>query len=78
MKTIKYTRHAKNRMRLHKINETDVELTIDNPDFTEYSFKDRKNIWKRVSDRYIRVTCREDGDKIVIITVVKKKTGWRL
>jgi hypothetical protein len=78
MKTLKYTRHAKNRMRLHEINEADVELAIDNPDLTEPSFEERKNVWKKISDRYLRVTYREEKDRILIITAVKKKKGWRL
>jgi hypothetical protein len=78
MKTVKYTRHAKNRMRLHEINEADVELAIDNPDLTESSFEERKNVWKKISDRYLRVTYKEEKDRILIITAVKKKKGWRL
>jgi len=77
MKTVKYTRHAKNRMRLHEINETDVELAIDNPDLTEPLLEDRKNVWKKISDRYLRVTYKEEPDRILIITAVKKKQGWR-
>lgn len=37
MKVVKYTRHAKNRMRLHRITEAEIESAIGNPDFIEPS-----------------------------------------
>jgi hypothetical protein len=43
-------------MRLHEINEADVELAINNPDLIEPWFEERKNVWKKISGRYLRVT----------------------
>ncbi len=37
VKPIKYTRHAKNRMRWHKITEIEVELALKAPEFLEPS-----------------------------------------
>jgi len=77
MKMIKYTRHAKNRMRLHRITEAEIESAIDNSDFIEPSSEGKLNAWKRVSEKYLRVTFKEKTGKVLIITAVKKKKGWR-
>lgn len=77
MKMIKYTRHAKNRMRLHRITEAEIESAIDNSDFIEPSSEGKLNAWKRVSEKYLRVTFKEKAGKVLIITAVKKKKGWR-
>lgn len=77
MKLIKYTRHAKNRMRWHRITENEVESAIQKPEFLEPSIEDRLNAWIKASDKFLRVTYKEEGDKFVVITAVKKKKGWR-
>ncbi len=77
MKAIKYTRHAKNRMRRHNILEAEIEAAITQPDFVDPSSEEKKNAWKFILDKYLRVTYKEISDKILIITAVKKKKGWR-
>lgn len=77
MKPIKYTRHAKNRMRMHAITEAEVEVTIKKPDFTEPSGEDRTNVWKKAGEKFLRVTYKNDSAGILVITAVKKKKGWR-
>lgn len=77
MKTIKYSRHAKNRMRMRNISDVEINLAIEEPDFTESSADGRVNVWKRSADKFLRVTYKEVVDKVVIITAVKKKKGWR-
>lgn len=76
MKPIKYTRHAKNRMRMRNISDFEISTAIGEPDFTESSVDDRANVWKKSADKFLRVTYKELVDKIVIITAVKKKKGW--
>ncbi len=76
MKQIHYTRHAKNRMRWRKISEEEIAAVIQNPEFKESS-KNRFNVWKKITDKYLRVTLEEETDSILIITAVKKNKGWR-
>jgi hypothetical protein len=45
VKTIKYTRHAKNRMRLHGVTEDEVALAIKKPEHLEPSIEGRSNAW---------------------------------
>ena len=72
--TIKYTRHAKNRMRWRRISQQEVEDCIANPDVTEASTTGRINAWRAVDQGYVRVTFR-DNDEILVITVVRKRNG---
>jgi hypothetical protein len=77
MKSIKYLRHAKNRMRWHKITESEVESAIQKPEFFEPSVEGRFNAWIKTSDKFLRVTYKEEIDRFLVITAVKKKKGWR-
>lgn len=77
MKAIRYTRHAKNRMRWHKVSEAEVESAILSPDFVESSSETLLNAWKRLTARFLRVTYTEKNEELLIITAVKKKKGWR-
>ncbi len=76
MALIKYTRHAKNRMRWHQIEEAEVELAVQQPDFVEPASEGRLNAWKKISEKYLRVSFKQEKEKIIIITAVKKKKGW--
>jgi hypothetical protein len=77
MKPARYTRHARNRMRLHKISEEEIELAINKPDFTEGSSEGRFNTWMKISEKYLRVTFKQEAERILIITAVKQRKGWR-
>lgn len=77
MELIKLTRHAKNRMRIHDITESEVVAAIEKPEFLEPSVGDRMNAWIRTPDKYLRVTYKNEKDRILVITAAKKKTGWR-
>jgi len=77
VKTIKYTRHARNRMRLHGITEDEIELAIRKPEHLESSVEGRSNAWIEASGRFLRVTYKEIEDKFLIISAVKKRKKWR-
>lgn len=67
-----YGRHARRRMRWRGISETEVEDTVMNPDRIEASIRDRKNAYKRIGDRLIRITFVEAENGILIVTVVDR------
>jgi hypothetical protein len=77
MESISLTRHAKNRMRLHGITESDVVAALEYPEFLEPSTGDRMNAWVRTSDKYLRVTYKDEINRILVITAAKKRAGWR-
>jgi hypothetical protein len=77
VKTIKYTRHARNRMRLHGITEDEVELAIKKTEHLEPSVEGRSNTWIETSGKFLRVSYKEEEDRFLIISAVKKRKGWR-
>jgi len=77
IKPIKYTRHARNRMRLHRITETEVESTIQKPEQLEPSAEGRLNAWVETSGKFLRVAYKEEDDNFLVISAVKKRKGWR-
>ncbi|MCX5908221.1 MAG: DUF4258 domain-containing protein, partial [Deltaproteobacteria bacterium] len=76
VKSLKFTRHAKNRMRRHGINESEVEPAIQKPEFLEPSIEGKMNAWVETSPKYLRVTFREEESYFSIITAVKKEKKW--
>lgn len=77
MKPIRYTRHAKNRMRQHRITEAEVKSCLEEPEHVESSSEARLNAWAELSGKFLRVTYREDKEGFLVITAVKKKKSWR-
>ncbi len=71
-KAIKYDRHARRRMKWRRISQVEVEQTIKEPEKTELTRVGRKNAFRAIGDRYIKVTYRELKDEILIISVVDK------
>ncbi|MBA4394105.1 MAG: hypothetical protein C0407_11180 [Desulfobacca sp.] len=63
-------------MRWHRITHLEVKSTLDHPDFLE-PVNDGTNAWKKISDKYLRVSYKQDKETIVVITAVKKNKGWR-
>ena len=77
MKPIKYARHARNRMRLHRITEAEVEATMQKPEHLEPSVEGRFNAWTETSGKFLRVTYKEQENDFLVISVVRKRKGWR-
>lgn len=77
MLPVKFTRHSKNRMRLHKITKLEAQAAIEHPDFVEPSEEGRLNAWKKVSEKFLRVTYKKEAGRFLVVTAVKKKKGWR-
>lgn len=79
VKPIRLTRHARNRMRWHGITEDLVAQALERPDWEEASVHGRTNRWKQIGERFLRVTCRESTDWLVVISAVFKRRrprGW--
>ena len=72
MEKIYFSRHAKRQMKWRKISEEEVKNTISSPEKTEDSIKGRKNAYKHINEKWIKVTFKDDYDKIIIVTVIDK------
>ena len=77
MKPVRYTRHARNRMRLHRVTAAEVESTIQQPEHLELSAEGRLNAWVKISEKFLRVTYKEELDNFLVISAVKRQKGWR-
>ena len=72
MKKIYLSRHAKKQMKWRQIFAEEVREALNCPDKIEESRQNRKNAYKHINDKLLRVTYREEADRIVVITVVNK------
>jgi hypothetical protein len=77
MKPIRYDRHARRRMKERGVTEEETEMTINNPEHMESSIKGRKNAYKFIGYRFLRVTFREENDHILVITVTLRKRPFK-
>jgi len=64
-------------MRWHRISENLVRETAQVADLEESSAAGRVNRWKKVGDRFLRVTCKDEPGRIVVISAVFKGKGPR-
>ncbi|MDH7514076.1 MAG: DUF4258 domain-containing protein [Clostridiales bacterium] len=70
---IKFSRHARRQMKWRKIEENEVKEAISNPEKLEDTIKGRKNAFKMVEDRLLKVTYISEGrDEITVITAIIK------
>ena len=59
-------------MKWRKITEKEVKRTIDNPDRLEDTIKGRKNAFKTIDDRLLKITYKPgDGDLTVVTTIAR-------
>jgi len=70
--SIRISRHAQRQMKWRKITEAEVESTIADPDMQQDSIRGRKNAFKTLGNRLVKVTYCREGDDIVIVTAVIK------
>jgi hypothetical protein len=69
------TRHARNRLRLWKLTEVDVSETLAAPDEVTSSHHGRRNAWKNLEGRWLRVTFIQEDDTITVITATIRRRG---
>ncbi|MGB8656509.1 MAG: DUF4258 domain-containing protein [Candidatus Zixiibacteriota bacterium] len=70
---IVFSRHARRQMRWRDISEQEVKQTRSDYDRIEDSVRTRKNALKKIGKRLIKVTFREEDDKILVITALVRK-----
>lgn len=70
---IVFSRHARRQMRWREISEEEVKLALSAYDEMEDSVKGRKNVFKLIGKRYIKVIFKEEDGKYVVITALVKR-----
>jgi len=59
-------------MKWRDISEKEVLAALENPDRIEKSIMGRKNFYKLLGDRNIKVTCKEISEQVLVISAVDK------
>ncbi len=73
MKNIYLSRHTIRRMRLYDITLEQISQTLSAPDHIVPSLKERYNAYRRIGERFLRVTYREEKERYVVVTVTPRK-----
>ena len=69
---IRFDRHARRRMKWRCISEEEVYSALKDPDKVEESVRGRKNVYKLIGERNIKVTFKEFSGQTLVISVVNK------
>jgi len=67
-----FSRHARRQMKWREITERDVREVINNPEKLEDTVKGRKNAFKMIEDRLLKVTYLQENSGIIVITAIVK------
>jgi len=59
-------------MKWRKISEAEVKSAIAHPDMLQDTIKERKNAFKTLGGRLVKVTYYQEGNDIVVVTAVIK------
>jgi hypothetical protein len=60
-------------MRWRRISEVEVRAVLAAPDREEPTRKGRKNAWRAVDNRLLKVAYREEAGRLIVVTVVDKR-----
>ncbi len=66
------SRHAKRRMKERKIVQTEIMQAVAHPDEVAPSINGRVNYLKNIGARRLKVTCKDEADTRIVITVMER------
>ncbi len=69
---IYFSRHANRQMKWRDIDEQEVRETIEFPEKVEDALNVRKNAFKHIGKKWLKVTFKRESDMVVIITAIDK------
>jgi len=72
---IRFTRHARNRMRLYDLTEIDVTEALSQPDRLTPTSHGEQHAWQHIPRGWLRVTYVEEHQTVVVITVTVRRRG---
>jgi hypothetical protein len=77
MKPVRYDRHAKRRMEERGVAEEEVEVAMKEPEHLESSIKGRRNAYRFIGGRFLRVTFKEEVNHMLVITVTVRRRPFK-
>lgn len=72
---IRFTRHARNRMRLYRLTEAEVSDALRQPDHATPTSHGEQHAWKQTPRGWLRVTSTQEGQVTLVITVTIRRRG---
>jgi len=60
-------------MHLYDIVPEDVVSVLENPEKVTPALKDRYNAFRKLGERYLRVTYKETEERYIVVTVTPKR-----
>ena len=72
---LRFTRHARNRMRLYRLTQAEVTDALHQPDRVTPTSHGEKHVWKQLPRGWLRVTYSEEGLVTVVMTVTVRRRG---
>ena len=70
-----FSRHAKRQMKWRKITEKEVRWVIDKPDILVDTVKGRKNAFKDIKGRQLKITYKPEDGILTVITAIEKENN---
>jgi hypothetical protein len=64
-------------MKWRRVSEEEVLRVLDNPDHFEETIGERKNAYKLLGNRSLKVTYKDEKSDTVVITVIEKERNNR-
>ena len=72
---ILFSRHARRQMKWRKISEDEARSAINDPDNLADTVKGRKNASKIVGSRSLKITYKQEGQTLTVITALVKENN---
>jgi len=72
LKKIYFSRHAKKQMKWRNITKEEAITAILEPEDIQNSINGRKNVYKYINEKFIKITYKEKADKFIVITAICK------
>ena len=69
---IRFSRHARRQMKWREIREEEVREALLSPEKVEDSVKNRRNALKHLGRKWLKVTFKQDHQRIVVVTVIDR------
>jgi hypothetical protein len=71
----RFTRHARNRMRLYHLTEAEVSDAVRQPDRVTSTCHGEPHAWKPIPRGWLRITCVKADQTTIVITVTVRRRG---
>jgi Domain of unknown function (DUF4258) len=72
---IRFTRHARNRMRMYHLTEAEVSDALRQPECVTPTRYGERHAWRHIPRGWLRVTFVKEDQTTIVITVTVRRRG---